>query len=85
MIKSANGRSQVDSLSHIIYKFNYFIRNSLKILFMDFLIFTYLPRLSFWHWGGLNSVMGYARLRPRAYNLALRLRPGTKKRIEGAK
>ena len=27
--------------------------------------------------------MGYARLRPRAYNFALRLRPGAKKTLEG--
>ena len=48
-------------------------------------ISTKLPRFAFWYWGGLNSAMGYARLRPRAYNLALRLRPGTKKLFEGAK
>ena len=48
-------------------------------------ISTQLPRLTFWYWGGLHSVMGYARLRPRASNLALRLRQGSKKLIEGAK
>ena len=36
--------------------------------------------------GAYESCMSrYARLRPRAYTLALRLRPRTKKRIEGAK
>ena len=43
------------------------------------------PSIRFLVRGGLNSVMGYARLCPRAYNLALRLRPRTEKRIERAK
>ena len=30
-----------------------------------------------------NSVMGYACLRPRAYDLTLRLRPGVKRSTEG--
>ena len=48
--------------------------------------FIYLaPSIIFLVSGGLNSAMGYARLRPRAYNLALRLRAGAKKIIEGAK
>ena len=34
---------------------------------------------------GSNSFMAYARLRPRAYDLTLRLRPGVKKSTEGGK
>ena len=53
---------------------------------LDQRTYIYLaPSIRFLVRGGLNSVMSYARLRPRAYNLALRLRPGTKKLIEGAK
>ena len=48
-------------------------------------MYIYLaPSADFLTPGGSNSVMGYARLRPRAYHLTLRPRPGVKRSaVEG--
>ena len=54
-------------------------------LFVCRLISTQLPRWIFWHRGGSNSITGYACIRPRAYSLTLRLRPGVRRSIEGGK